>query len=654
MALEDTQQTIGKYQILGVLGRGPTGMIYKARDPEIERIVSVKTWKKPYGISSEAAQRVIDKLIEEARALGGLKHPNILHLFEVKREGDSAYMVTDYVEGEMLDAMLSSHRRLPIGPTSALLEQLSSAIDYAHSKRVVHGDIRPGNILIGRDGQAYLMDFGLSVLKGEAGDTGNFLGTPAYASPELLSGEKASEASDLFSFAVVLFECLTGMRPFAGEDVATLLRNVTTAEPKVASVINPELPEGINDVFNQALSKVPKDRFRNARDIQRAVERQLRIVMAKEAEAEVAEVGKEERLLEAVDTVASLTEKIAEQRNKPESKIAAKVSETFGKVLEKANDATRGVSFGGREKKAVDEDALIEAAHRVGDSQRGLPDEDEDEQKKEKRVKFKPPRSGFGGGGDEDQDSTDKKGGIGGYNSTKSAGKSKPDLVDDEPVIPKKEPVKEKKKIDPKALRRIKLGFVAVLALAIVGGGGYWGVKSLWPMIISLKGKIIPKHQATVSELINMPLTQLSDGELIALIKSGQISETKTLETLHEAQRREVKELLDPCLYLLGSSSYLVRIEALRILGELRKPAVLPRILSQLEDKDPLVRLQVVRTIMAYDDSKALSALLYKKKGETTPEVRAAIQAAIERLSAESSGNIYNPSPTSTSVGAKE
>ena len=241
------------------------GIVYKAQDPEIGRLVAIKVidWL-PYleGFNREA---VLDRFRAEARLAGNLRHSRIATVFEVNSEDNCPYIVMDYIDGRGLNEHLAESGK--ISPVKALhyLSQIACALDYAHSRSVIHRDIKPGNILIDADGNAYILDFGLA-LSGvlDADSSAPVMGTPSYMSPEQILNREIDYRTDLFSLAVVAFECFTGNRPFEGADSTRVMSGILKGERRDITELTPELPLLLDAEFDKALSPEKENRFLSA------------------------------------------------------------------------------------------------------------------------------------------------------------------------------------------------------------------------------------------------------------------------------------------------------------------------------------------------------------------------------------------------------
>ncbi len=262
MESQSTKQ-FGRYEVIAELGRGAMGIVYKARDPQIDRLVAVKTVRL-FGQEPEQEEEFRRRFVLEAQAAGRLQHPGIVAIYDVGEEGENRdpYIVLEYVAGESLSRLLSAQRKLALAQALQVAEEVADALDYAHGQGVVHRDIKPANILITEEGHAKITDFGIAKLNlAHFTLPGRVLGTPAYMAPEQLSGEGADGRSDLFSLGVILYTMVTGHPPFHGDSATTVCFKVANREPMPASTFNLELPRALDPVISRAMAKDPANRY---------------------------------------------------------------------------------------------------------------------------------------------------------------------------------------------------------------------------------------------------------------------------------------------------------------------------------------------------------------------------------------------------------
>jgi serine/threonine protein kinase len=248
-----------RYEVLESLGTGATSRVDKARDTVIGRTVALKTLLRGFG-----SRDLQQQFLREAQIIGGLSHPNILALFDVGTNSEGApYFVMEYVEGKTLESFFDAGP-LPLARAAAWAGDLATALGQAHRAKVIHGDVKPANILVTRDQQVKLGDFGIARLSTQASGSGNLMGTPAYLSPEQILGNAQDNRSDLFSLGIVVYQMSTGKRPFDGDSVGAVCAQIISSAPLPPSHHNPALPTAFDQVVMRCLSKNPDDRFPTA------------------------------------------------------------------------------------------------------------------------------------------------------------------------------------------------------------------------------------------------------------------------------------------------------------------------------------------------------------------------------------------------------
>jgi CHASE2 domain-containing sensor protein/predicted Ser/Thr protein kinase len=257
----DIKPTLGRYEVVKELGRGAMGIVYLGKDPKIHRSVAIKTMRLDE-IEADELPDVKARFFREAESAGKLSHPNIVTIFDAGEEADLAYFAMEVLDGVDLKDLCKKRNLLPVKRTLEIVTKVSEALDYAHSQSVVHRDIKPANIMVMPDGTVKVTDFGIAKIVTTAKtQTGIVLGTPSYMSPEQLSGAKVDGRSDLFSLGVVLFEMLTGERPFQGESVATLMYVIANQPHPSPFDLRPDLPKAVGAVIDRALQKDAAKRY---------------------------------------------------------------------------------------------------------------------------------------------------------------------------------------------------------------------------------------------------------------------------------------------------------------------------------------------------------------------------------------------------------
>lgn len=259
---------IGKYKILGIIGKGGMGIVYKALDPDIEREVAIKTIRFDTLIEGMEKEEMVTRVIREAKAAGRLNHPNIITIYDVIREKDLTYIVMQYVDGQSLQALIESAKAFSPPEIIAILKPVASALDYAHQNGIIHRDIKPANILIDKNEQPFLADFGVARIETSTlTQAGTTVGTLSYMSPEQVKGETVDSRSDIFALGVILYELLTGKKPFAGDNLSTIVYKIVHEAPQRISDINKDLPPGYDSVIQRALAKNREDRYETCQEM---------------------------------------------------------------------------------------------------------------------------------------------------------------------------------------------------------------------------------------------------------------------------------------------------------------------------------------------------------------------------------------------------
>ncbi len=255
---------LGRYEIISELGQGAMGVVYKARDPLIERLVAIKTIN--LSLAQEEKEEYEARFYQEAKAAGRLSHPNIVTIYDVGKCGDIAYIAMEFLEGRELRDILDDGRHLPVDQVLDLVAQVARGLAYAHENGVVHRDVKPANIMVVRDDHVKITDFGIARMATSAvrTQTGMVLGSPKYMSPEQVMGKKIDQRSDVFSLGVMLYEMLAGQAPFAGENINAIMYQTLNTVPPPPSTLNPAVPEMLDFIVAKALAKNVDDRYPDA------------------------------------------------------------------------------------------------------------------------------------------------------------------------------------------------------------------------------------------------------------------------------------------------------------------------------------------------------------------------------------------------------
>jgi len=261
---------LGKYSIRRELGKGAMGVVYEGFDPAIERVVALKTVRADQ-LGGEDAPEILTRFRREAQAAGRLTHPNVVAVYELGEDAGTTFIAMEFVKGRSLKEYLEQHTRFTTPQLARIMTELLAALDYSHRNGVVHRDIKPANVMILEDGTVKVADFGIArIEQSNLTQTGMILGTPSYMSPEQFMGQTVDGRSDLFSAGVILYELLTGEKPFSGS-ATTIMHKVLQEEPLPPSTLNVQVPRPFDGVVKRALAKRPDERFQTAREFAEAI-----------------------------------------------------------------------------------------------------------------------------------------------------------------------------------------------------------------------------------------------------------------------------------------------------------------------------------------------------------------------------------------------
>ena len=261
----DTKPTLGRYEVTGELGRGAMGVVYKGVDPKIHRTVAIKTVSLS-DFDDDMVDEMKERFFREAESAGLMTHPNIVTIFDCGEEHDLAFIAMEYLKGEDLEDYTKKGSLLAMTETLSVVSNVADALDYAHAKGIVHRDIKPANIMrIKETKEIKVTDFGIArITSSSKTKTGVILGTPSYMSPEQIAGKKVDGRSDIFSLGVVLFEMLTGQKPFTGQDMTSMMYKIAKEKHPRARSINPKIPQVIEKIIDKALEKDEEKRYQRA------------------------------------------------------------------------------------------------------------------------------------------------------------------------------------------------------------------------------------------------------------------------------------------------------------------------------------------------------------------------------------------------------
>ncbi len=267
---------VGRYQVKGRLGRGGMASVYRAHDPQISRDVAIKFLHASLSEDEECRMR----FLREARAAGGLSHPNIVVVHDVGEIQNRPYMAMELIDGAPLSEHLEAKKAMPLRSVVVIGLQLARALEYAHTRGIVHRDIKPGNIMLLGDNQTIkVADFGIAHMDDGSGEqrtmVGAVMGTPQYMSPEQTRGEKVDGRSDLFSAGIVLYQMLAGERPFKGDSMVAVVTKIATEDPPPLNQKRPDVPPALRRVVDRCLAKQPAQRYQSGREMAEALQKVL-------------------------------------------------------------------------------------------------------------------------------------------------------------------------------------------------------------------------------------------------------------------------------------------------------------------------------------------------------------------------------------------
>lgn len=267
-----SRPTLGRYEIERELGRGAMGIVYLGKDPKIARTVAIKTLSYSQYDPGELNE-LKARFYREAEAAGRLNHPAIVTVYDVGEEADLAFIAMDFAPGQPLSAHGRADSLLPLSVVLNLMAQVAEALDYAHNQKIIHRDIKPGNLIYdANSGQIKVTDFGIAKITDDTQTrTGSVMGSPLYMSPEQLKGQKVTGASDIYSLGVTLFKLVSGETPYTGDTLANLTYQILNKRPRSVKTFNPDLPPGVVRLINKAIQRDPAKRFGSAGELAEAL-----------------------------------------------------------------------------------------------------------------------------------------------------------------------------------------------------------------------------------------------------------------------------------------------------------------------------------------------------------------------------------------------
>ena len=280
MAAAPELKTLGRYNIERVLGKGAMGVVYEGIDPRLGRRVAIKTILKSH-LDDDTAKDFAMRFVREAQAVARLNHPHIVQVYDFGEEGDIAYLVMEFIRGKELKNFFDANERFDLKEAVRVMCELCDALDFAHQAGIIHRDIKPANVMLDHQARTKLTDFGVARVQDtdktsvERTQAGTMVGTPAYMSPEQITGGTIDKRTDVFSAGIILYQFLTGEKPFTGSGAWTIAKKIIQEEPPLPSSLNNAITPLFDAVVNRALAKDPEQRFQSAKDLAIALRRAL-------------------------------------------------------------------------------------------------------------------------------------------------------------------------------------------------------------------------------------------------------------------------------------------------------------------------------------------------------------------------------------------
>lgn len=261
-------ETIGRYEIIDMIGKGAMGVVYKARDPNIDRIVAIKAIKSSEVSAATDGEDILARFKREVQTAGDLIHSNIVTIHDGGQDGGLHWLAMEFVDGPSLAKVISDKLVLPLQDVLTIFVKICSAVDFAHKHGIVHRDLKPANILLTQDWEPKIADFGIArIASSTMTRTGVILGTPSYMSPEQITGQRVDSRSDIFSLGIILYELLTGERPYLGDNPTVIMYKIVHSEPVTPEKINLGLPSGLSQIVMKALATNPEARYQRAGEV---------------------------------------------------------------------------------------------------------------------------------------------------------------------------------------------------------------------------------------------------------------------------------------------------------------------------------------------------------------------------------------------------
>lgn len=263
----NTQSFLGRYRLVKVLGQGAMGVVYEAVDTRLNRTVAIKTVLRTHLVDEATASEYASRFEREAQAAARLSHPHVVTVYDFGEHEDISYIVMEFIRGRELNQAFEAGEKFPLPEAVRIMCELLAALDYAHVQGIVHRDVKPANVMLDAGDRVKLTDFGVARVTNANQDRtmpGTMVGTPSYMSPEQILGTAVGSRTDIFAAGVILYQFLTGKRPFSGGGPFGVQRKIVQDEPEPASKLNPEVPAGFDLIVSRALAKKPEDRYESA------------------------------------------------------------------------------------------------------------------------------------------------------------------------------------------------------------------------------------------------------------------------------------------------------------------------------------------------------------------------------------------------------
>src|SRR5213075_1896669 len=273
-------KTLGRYNIERTIGKGAVGVAYEGVDPRLGRRVAIKTILKSH-LDEDTGKDFAMRFVREAQAVARLNHPNIVQVYDFGEENQIAYLVMEFIKGKELKNFFDANERFDIKEAVRIMAELCDALDFAHNAGIIHRDIKPANVMLDAQARTKLTDFGVARVQDsdktsvERTQAGTMVGTPAYMSPEQITGGNLDKRTDVFSAGIILYQFLAGEKPFTGSGAWTIAKKIIQEEPPAPSTLNNAVTPLFDAVVNKALSKDPATRFASARELGQALQRAL-------------------------------------------------------------------------------------------------------------------------------------------------------------------------------------------------------------------------------------------------------------------------------------------------------------------------------------------------------------------------------------------